>query len=98
MAIYGGSAIVLTWEFRTSSDDVDVVISGDPSPVRQAARQFAKENGWPEDWLNDAVQGRTAAPDGASGSLESALPQNLYAHCRIPSRHEMHGDESGRSR
>ncbi len=57
IAVYGGSAIALEWQFRTSTRDVDVVIQGDSAFVREAAQRIALSRQWPEDWLNDAVKG-----------------------------------------
>lgn len=57
LAVYGGSAIAIAWQFRDTTRDVDVVIQGDAGFVRAAARQIAQSRQWPEDWLNDAVKG-----------------------------------------
>ncbi|NTW37179.1 MAG: hypothetical protein HGB17_13860, partial [Syntrophobacteraceae bacterium] len=56
IAVFGGSAIVLEWEFRKSTRDIDIVVSQDAAFVRSAARNIAAEMGWPEDWMNDAVK------------------------------------------
>ena len=61
IAIYGGSAIALAWGFRVATKDVDAVIQGDPGFLRNAVKQVAKEQGWPEDWLNDGVKGFVSA-------------------------------------
>ncbi|MHB1953513.1 MAG: hypothetical protein ACYDDA_13410 [Acidiferrobacteraceae bacterium] len=57
LGIYGGSAIALEWQFRTSTRDVDVVIKGNSAFVREAAKRIALSRDWPENWLNDAVKG-----------------------------------------
>ncbi len=61
IALYGGSAIALAWEFRVSTKDVDAVVRGDPAFLRDAVRQVAEEEGWPQDWLNDGVKGFLSA-------------------------------------
>ena len=45
MAVYGGSAIVLAWEFRVATRDVDAVVHGDPTFIRRAVKQVADEQG-----------------------------------------------------
>lgn len=57
IGIFGGSAIALKWEFRNSTRDVDIVISGDHGYLRGVASTVAKETGLPDDWMNDAVKG-----------------------------------------
>lgn len=57
LAVYGGSAIALRWEFRRSTRDVDVIISGDKSFMQSAVDVVAEEMGLPKDWMNDAVKG-----------------------------------------
>lgn len=67
IAVYGGSALVLTLPGRVATKDVDAVIDQDRDWVRQAAAELADERGWPRDWLNDGVKGwlshRDADPD-----------------------------------
>jgi hypothetical protein len=57
IAIYGGSALMLVSNFRYATEDVDVSELPRPLPEWLAAtlRDVARENRWPEDWLNDAV-------------------------------------------
>lgn len=57
ISVYGGSALVIAWDNRVSTRDVDAVAAGDAEFVRKAATRVAEENGWPEDWLNDGVKG-----------------------------------------
>jgi hypothetical protein len=60
LTLMGGAVMVLAYQARLSTRDVDVVIvapRGAESRVRQLAAQVAAERGWPEDWLNDAAKG-----------------------------------------
>jgi len=57
IAVYGGSAIALKWEFRRATRDVDIIINGDAEFLRKATKIIAGENDWPKDWMNDAVKG-----------------------------------------
>jgi hypothetical protein len=57
IAVYGGSALVLTLPARVATKDVDVVFQADSAWIRQIAATIGKEFGWPADWLNDAVKG-----------------------------------------
>ena len=57
--LFGGALMALRYNARASTRDVDVVIEAPPdlAQVRSLAAKVAKEFGWPEDWLNDAVKG-----------------------------------------
>jgi hypothetical protein len=57
IAVYGGSALVLTLPGRVATKDVDAVFQNDPAWLRAVASAFAEERGWPPDWLNDGVKG-----------------------------------------
>jgi hypothetical protein len=57
ISVYGGSALVIAWDSRVSTRDVDAVVAGDAGFVRKATAQVAEEKGWPADWLNDGVKG-----------------------------------------
>jgi len=59
LLLVGGSVMVLLFGTRESTKDVDAVIlhPREAALVRQLARTIAQENGWPDDWLNDAVKG-----------------------------------------
>ncbi|MHB8253445.1 MAG: DUF6036 family nucleotidyltransferase [Acidiferrobacter sp.] len=57
LAVYGGSAITLKWEFRRATRDVGIIVSGDANYIRKAAEKVAEGKGWPKDWMNDAVKG-----------------------------------------
>src|SRR4051794_40265490 len=59
LVLLGGSVMVLLFDARQSTRDVDVVILAptDSQRVRDMAKSVASERGWPDDWLNDAVKG-----------------------------------------
>jgi hypothetical protein len=63
IAVYGGSALVLTLPGRVATKDVDAVLQGDPEWLRRTAREIAQQRGWPADWLNDAVKGFLSSKD-----------------------------------
>ncbi len=63
LSIYGGAAMCLAFDVRTSTRDVDAVIGGATQFVRKAAADIARDEGWPEDWLNDGVKGFVAASE-----------------------------------
>jgi hypothetical protein len=64
LSVYGGSALILTTNFRVATQDVDAVFETDRTFVRSAAAAIAMEFGWPSDWLNDGVKGFLSANDG----------------------------------
>jgi hypothetical protein len=57
IAVYGGSALMLASNFRFATEDVDIAdIGGDwPEWLRDVVAAIAREKGWSEEWLNDAV-------------------------------------------
>lgn len=63
IAIYGGSALILSYDWRVATKDVDGVYENDRATVRAMAAKPAEERGWPDDWLNDGVKGFLSAKD-----------------------------------
>ena len=63
ISIYGGSALVLTTDFRVGTRDVDAVFENDRNFVRNAAAVVAAEFGWDPTWINDGVKGFLSAHD-----------------------------------
>jgi hypothetical protein len=59
LLLLGGSLMVLVFETRQSTRDVDVVILApkEAAHVRTMAATVASERGWEPDWLNDAAKG-----------------------------------------
>jgi hypothetical protein len=55
LLLAGGAALVLLYSARTSTKDVDAILSD--SAARQAARRVAGRLGFPEDWLNEGAKG-----------------------------------------
>lgn len=54
--LFGGAAMVLGWNARGATRDIDAVFEP-PSKIRRLARQIASEEHLPDSWLNDAVKG-----------------------------------------
>lgn len=59
LTLVGGALMVLVFEARDSTRDVDAVIlaPSEASTVRELAQIVADERGWPDDWLNDGAKG-----------------------------------------
>jgi hypothetical protein len=59
LTLMGGAVMVLAFEARLSTHDVDVFIRSPQEAriVRELARRVASEREWNEDWLNDAAKG-----------------------------------------
>ena len=85
ISVYGGSALVLTTNFRVSTRDVDAVFEADRSFIRRAARIVADELDLPSDWINDGVKGFLSAHDGEpkSKSLFRSYPAETGAGLRV---------------
>lgn len=81
ISIYGGSALVIAWDSRVSTRDVDAVVAGDAEFVRKAAKLVAEEKGWPENWLNDGVKGFLS--DHQEMSVYGAYPSIDYPGLRV---------------
>ena len=73
LAIYGGAAMSLVFDMRRATRDVDAVVHGDPMRFRELVKQIAREEGWPESWLNDGVKGFLSANE-ALVAMEEFLP------------------------
>jgi hypothetical protein len=58
LVIVGGAAMVLGYNARESTQDIDAVFLPplEARAVRAWATVIAHENGWPDDWLNDAAK------------------------------------------
>lgn len=59
LTLVGGAVMVLQFDARPSTRDVDAVIllPREARLVRALAKQVADEQNWPEDWLNDGAKG-----------------------------------------
>jgi hypothetical protein len=59
LLLVGGALMVLAYEARHATRDVDVIILAprEARVVRELAAEVAAERGWPDDWLNDAAKG-----------------------------------------
>lgn len=59
LTLVGGAAMVLGYQARESTRDVDAIIIAprEARLVRTLAKQVAEERDWPEDWLNDGAKG-----------------------------------------
>src|SRR5258707_4838679 len=57
IAVYGGSALMLASNFRFATEDVDIADIGAewPAWLTSVVAAIARDKGWAEDWLNDAV-------------------------------------------
>jgi hypothetical protein len=56
ICLFGGTAMVLVFNARLSTRDVDAIFK--PAPlIRELAEKIADERGLPRHWLNDGVKG-----------------------------------------
>jgi len=77
VSIYGGAALCLAFDARTSTRDVDAVFRNATRFVRAAAAEIAREEGWPEDWLNDGVKGFVSASEDMRLMREFSAPGGM---------------------
>jgi hypothetical protein len=85
ISVYGGSALLLIYDWRHPTRDLDAVFENDKALVRQLAAEIAAERGWDSDWLNDGVKGFLSQIDGATGSKElfGTYPSEAQAGLRV---------------
>ena len=64
LVVVGGAAMVLAFDARDATQDVDAVIvaPNDAGAVRDLASIVARELQWQGDWLNDGVKGYVGIP------------------------------------
>ena len=56
IGIVGGAAMVLAYDARVATKDVDAIFKPTES-IRKIVRDIGRENGLSSDWLNDALKG-----------------------------------------
>jgi hypothetical protein len=72
IAITGGAAMVLIYNARLTTKDVDAfILQPDPPRVREAAVWVSRELELPEDWLNDGAKGYFVDVSEGEGVYES---------------------------
>lgn len=80
LTLVGGAAMVLGFDARQSTRDIDAVILAPDEArlVRDLARQVAEEYDWPDDWLNDGAKGYmvglTQGPNLFRSPVEAVAP------------------------
>lgn len=83
IAIYGGSALMLTYYWRLATKDVDAVFEADRQTVRRLAAEMAQAHGWDRDWLNDGVKGFLSAKDADAKTLLGTYPSEEEPGLRV---------------
>lgn len=88
LSVYGGAALAVAFNIRNATRDVDAVVHGSPDGLRKIALEVAREEGWPDGWLNDGVKGfisscekmiaMQAFPGSAAGGLRIFTPAPEY--------------------
>lgn len=74
--VFGGAAMVLAFDARTATRDVDALFEPD-GPVLEAAREVAEELGLPRSWLNNQ------ASSYVSGRAGRGTPVYDHPHLRV---------------
>lgn len=57
IAIYGGAALILAYDLRRMTSDIDAVNKGDNVLLGKIVEEVAEEKNWSKNWLNDGVKG-----------------------------------------
>lgn len=83
LAVYGGVAMMLGFDARPATRDVDAVARGDPEFLREAVAQIARARDWSEHWLNDAVKGFLSERDPQSVTIFKTYPSEEAPGLRI---------------
>lgn len=74
--LFGGAAMILGWNAREITRDVDAVFVP-PEEIRKAAFDVAERENVPADWLNDAVKGFLDRPVAREERIEVLHFSNL---------------------
>ena len=74
IGIYGGSAVILLWEFRKSTMDIDIMIRNGAEDIKNIAKDIAAQKGYPDNWLNDQV--KTFSSENYKERLFLEIPQS----------------------
>lgn len=77
ICIYGGAALLLAFDAREATRDIDVVFSN-PQILRDAAKSVAEELEIDKDWINDGVKGFISH---AEDIVSDGMPQ--FSNLRI---------------
>ena len=77
ICIFGGTAMVLAFDARQATRDVDAVFRP-PDLFRKAAAEVAEELSLPADWLNDGVKGFVSS---VQDYVEDDMPQ--FSNLRV---------------
>ena len=85
IAVYGGSALMLLFDWRLATRDVDAVFEADRSHVRRLAADVAEVLELPEGWINDGVKGFLSAADAeaTSKALFATYPSEAEPGLRV---------------
>jgi hypothetical protein len=85
--VFGGAAMVMAYQARPATRDIDAVFVPD-TEVLDAAREVARERGWPRSWLNDQAsaylsrlpdRARRVVLDEPGIRVMAASPEHLLA-------------------
>lgn len=78
LCVFGGTAMILAFDARESTRDVDAVFRP-ASEIRDAAKLTARKKGLEEHWLNDGVKGFLSS----SGEFQSLDNLPDFSHLQI---------------
>ena len=81
LSVYGGAAMIIAFDIRQATRDVDAVVRGAPVFLRAVAIDVADEEGWPRGWLNDGVKGFLSSEEEMS--LMESFPASPEGGLRI---------------
>lgn len=83
IAVYGGSALMLLFDWRQATRDVDAVFEADKADVRRLASVVGDQLGLPDDWLNDGVKGFLSHGDRTALDLYATYPSEREPGLRV---------------
>ena len=83
IAVYGGSALMLLFDWRQATRDVDAVFEADKADVRRLASDVADALKLPADWINDGVKGFLSTADRTSTELFATYPSETKPGLRV---------------
>jgi hypothetical protein len=83
ISVYGGAAMVMCFDARPATRDVDSAIHNDKEFLKKASKKLAEELNLDENWLNDGVKGFLSHKNNDEVNLFKEYPDSNNPGLRV---------------